>query len=199
MERTGTQTDFDNVDIVPTSPTFNLHTEETRNAPGLATNKGVEVELTANLFEGLTAGASYTYTYTRVPLTPNPFLGNTLTPVFVVFTPENAFSGSLDYDMPIGSTSMLGRFHVDFNYADPTYSFQNETTRTDSSFIVNSSVGLAEIPLDTGRTMSLSFWTRNLLDKSHIYRRSAANAGTLGDYANFNPPRTFGIEARLGL
>lgn len=199
MERTGTQTDFDNVDIIPTSPTFNLHTEETRNAPGLSTNKGVEVELTASLTEGLSVGGSYTYTYTKVPLTPNPFLGNAPTAVFVVFTPENAFSGSLNYDMPIGSTSMLGRFHVDFNYADPTYSFQNETTRTDSSFIVNSSIGLADIPLDTGRTMSLSFWTRNLLDETHIYRRSAANAATLGDYANFNPPRTFGVEARLGL
>ena len=151
------------------------------------------------LAEGLNVGASYTYTYTKVPLTPNPFLGNTLTPVFVVFTPENAFSGSLDYDMPIGGTGMLGRFHVDLNYASDMYSFQNETTKTDDSFIVNSSIGLAEIPLDTGRSMSLSFWTRNLFDESHIYRRSAANAGTLGDYANFNPPRTFGVEARLGL
>jgi len=197
MERTGTQTDFDNVDTVPTSPTFNLHTEETRNAPGLATNKGIEVELQAYLTDGLSVGASYTYTYTKVPLTPNPFLGNVLTPVFVVFTPENAFSGSLDYEVPVAG--MLGRFHVDFNTASDTYSFQNETTKTDSSFIVNSSIGLAEIPLDDNKTMSLSFWTRNLLDETHIYRRSAANAGTLGDYANFNPPRTFGVEARLGL
>lgn len=34
MDRTGTQIDFDNVDTNPASPTYNLHTEETRNAPG---------------------------------------------------------------------------------------------------------------------------------------------------------------------
>ena len=26
---------------------------------------------------------------------------------------------------------------------------------------------------------------------------AAANRGTIGDYANFNPPRTFGVEFRL--
>ena len=48
MNRTGTQTDFDNVDTNPLSPTFNLHTEETRNAPGETKIKGVEGELTAS-------------------------------------------------------------------------------------------------------------------------------------------------------
>ena len=46
MDRTGTQTDFDNVDTNPASPTFNLHTEETRNAPGTSKIRGVEAELT---------------------------------------------------------------------------------------------------------------------------------------------------------
>ena len=46
-------------------------------------------------------------------------------------------------------------------------------------------------------TASLSVWARNLLDEEHIYRISAANRGTIGDYANFNPPRTFGVELRV--
>ena len=39
--------------------------------------------------------------------------------------------------------------------------------------------------------------TTYLLVEPHIYRRSAANAGVLGDYGNFNPPRTFGLEASV--
>lgn len=47
------------------------------------------------------------------------------------------------------------------------------------------------------------------MNESHIYRRSNANGSlvtvlnsntqstVLGDYANFNPPRTFGIEATI--
>jgi iron complex outermembrane receptor protein len=88
--------------------------------------------------------------------------------------------------------------HLDGNYAGRMYSFQAEPVLTDSSFIVNGSIALAHIPLNNGATTAtLSLWSRNLLDEAHIYRRSAANAGVLGDYANFNPPRTFGFEATV--
>jgi iron complex outermembrane receptor protein len=198
MDRTGTQTDFDNVDTNPASPTFNLHTEETRNAPGVSKIRGVEVELTANLTDELRAGVSYAYTDAQVPLTPNPFLGNALTPVFVVFTPKNAISGSLDYEMPIGGGDMTALVHFDANYASRTYSFQAESVKTDPSFVVNGRIGLGNIAMGSGQSLTLSAWARNLLDETHIYRRSNANGSILGDYANFNPPRTVGLEAKLG-
>ena len=70
--------------------------------------------------------------------------------------------------------------------------------KTDSSFIVNARISLADIPVGQyAQTFTLAFWARNLFDETHIYRRSAANAGTLGEYANFNPPRTFGIEGSV--
>jgi iron complex outermembrane receptor protein len=70
--------------------------------------------------------------------------------------------------------------------------------KTGSSFIVNGRIGLSDMPVGTtGQTFTLSLWGRNLFDETHIYRRSAANAGVLGDYANFNPPRTFGIEGTV--
>ena len=198
MDRTGTQTDFDNVDTNPTSPTFNLHTEETRNAPGTSKIRGAEAELTLRVTDELTLGASYAYTDVKVPATPNPFLGNVLFPVFVVFTPPNAASAFVDYELPLGSGGMSARFHLDANYADATYSFQAEPVKTDSSFIVNGRVGLSDIPVGSfGQTLTLSVWVRNLFDETHIYRRSAANAAVLGDYANFNPPRTFGIEGSV--
>jgi iron complex outermembrane recepter protein len=198
MDRTGTQTDFDNVDTNPTSPTFNLHTEETRNAPGTSHIRGFEADLTLRVTDNLTFTAAYAYTYTRVPPTANPFLpGNPLFPVFVVFTPPNAASAALDYNFPIGDDGMAISVHLDAAYADPQYSFQAEPVKTDSSFIVNGSIALVDIQVGNEASLTISAWSRNLFNEAHIYRRSAANAAVLGDYANFNAPRTFGIEARV--
>jgi iron complex outermembrane receptor protein len=197
MDRDGTQTDFDNVDTNPNSPTFNLHTEETRNAPGTSHIKGVELDLTVRVTDGLTVGTSYAYTDVEVPPTPNPFLGNVLFPVVVVYTPPNAASAFVDYELPLGG-AMSARFHLDAAYGDPVYSFQAEpTVKTDSSFIVNGNISLADIPLGQFQNLTLSLWSRNLFNESHIYRRSAANDAVLGDYANFNPPRTFGIQGEV--
>ena len=215
MDRTGTQIDFDNVDTNPASPTYNLHTEETRNAPGTSKIRGIEADITTNPVEGMTLGASYAYTYTKIPPTANPFLNNALTQVFVVYTPRNAASAYVDYEMPLPGSEAKVRFHLDTNYAGPAYSFQNETTRTDKTFVVNGRLALADIPLTEGGTrMTVSLWSRNLLNNTYIYRRSAANSvatptytngvqtgasygGVLGDYGNFNPPRTIGLEGTV--
>jgi iron complex outermembrane receptor protein len=198
MDRTGTQTDFDNVDTNPSSPTFNLHTEETRNAPGTSRIQGVEADLTVRITDELTLSGAYAYTDFNVPPTPNPFLGNVLFPVYVVFTPRHAVSGAVDYELPLGSGDMSARFHLDVAYAGSTYSFQAENVKTDSSFIVNGRISLADIPVgSSGQTVTVSVWARNLFDETHIYRRSGANDAVLGDYANFNPPRTFGLEGTV--
>ena len=206
MDRAGTQTDFDHVDTDPflpgtttPNPTFNLHTEDTGNAPGISKIRGFEAELTARPIDNLTLGAAYAYTYTNVPLTPNPQLpGSPLTQVFVVYTPKNALSGYVDYDLPIGGGDTKLRFHIDGNYADSQYSFQGEAVLAQPSFIVNARVALADIKLnDGGANVTIAAWARNLLNETHYYRRSNANNNTLGAYANFNPPRTFGIEAAI--
>jgi iron complex outermembrane receptor protein len=196
MRRTGTQTDFDNVDTNPNSPTFNLHTEETRNAPGVSKIKGVEADLTVRPIQALTLGASYAYTDVKVPPTPNPFLaGNPLFQVYTVFTPKHAASGYADFEVPTNIANGKLRFHLDANYAGRQYSFQAEPVKTDSSFIVNGRVALADVEVNDGATLlTFALWSRNLLNETHIYRRSAANAAVLGDYGNFNPPRTFGAE-----
>ena len=198
MDRKGTQIDFDNVDTNPTSPTFNLHTEETRNAPGTSKLRGVEVELTAKPVDNLTLGASYAYTYTNIPATPNPFLANALTQVFVVFTPKNAVSGYFDFDLPLNDAGTKLRLHADANYADAVYSFQNEAVLTEPSFIVNARLALADIAVgDGGQKVTFSAWARNLFNEAHIYRRSDANNNTLGSYANFNAARTFGADVTI--
>jgi iron complex outermembrane receptor protein len=90
------------------------------------------------------------------------------------------------------------RMHLDVNYSDPVYSFQNEAVKTDRSFVVNGRIALTDIPMGSGgQKLTLSAWARNLLDTTYIYRRSGANDKVLGDYGNFNPPRTFGVEAEV--
>jgi iron complex outermembrane receptor protein len=216
MDRSKSQIDFDNVDTTPGSPTQGAHTEETRNAPGTSKIKGFEADITARVSQGMTVGFAYAYTDVKIPAAPFPFAGNadvpqgTPFPVNVVYTPPNAASAYVDYEMPVGALTL--RTHLDANYADAQYAFQTEfadvsptgklvqhvAVKTDSSFIVNGSVALADIKLAGGAaTANLSLWARNLLDESHIYRISAANRGTIGDYANFNPPRTYGVELRV--
>jgi iron complex outermembrane receptor protein len=216
MDRDKTQIDFDNVDTTPGSPTQGAHTEETRNAPGTSKIRGFEAEVTAQVTEAMTVGFAYAYTDVKIPAAPFPFPGNaavplgTPFPVNVVYTPPNAASAYVDYKMPLGQMTLRG--HLDANYADAQYAFQTEfadvsptgtlvqnvAVKTDASFIVNASVTLADISMGSGgATAALSLWSRNLLDESHIYRISAANRGTIGDYANFNPPRTYGLELRM--
>ena len=208
MDRDNTQIDFDNVDTnqflpgtTTPNPNFNLHTENTANAPGTSKIRGIEADLTARPIENLTVGVSYAYTYTKVPPTANPNPGPTfgvLTQVFTVYTPPNAASGYIDYAMPVGLHSASVRLHLDANYADAQYSFQSENVKTDSSFIANGRLSLADVQLsDRGQKATFSIWTRNLFDEDHIYRRSNANNAVLGSYANFNPPRTFGGEVSV--
>ena len=196
MRRKGTQTDFDNVDTNPNSPTFNLHTEETRNAPGVSKIRGIEADLSVRPIQPLTLGLSYAYTDVKVPPTPNPFLpGNPLFQVFTVYTPKHALSGNADVEITSGFSSGKWRFHLDANYASRQYSFQNESVLSDPTFTVNARIALADIEVNQGSTrMTFALWSRNLTNNTYIYRRSAANAGVLGEYGNFNPPRTFGAE-----
>jgi iron complex outermembrane receptor protein len=211
MDRKNTQIDFDFVDtraFIPgtstPNPFFNKHTEETVNAPGTSRIKGVEVDLTVRPVDALTLGLSYAYTDVNVPPVPNPIAESpatfgVITNVFTVFTPKNAVSGSADLDLPagLGGDSRL-RLHLDANYADPQYSFQSEDVLTESSFVVNGSLALAGIPLGgSGASATITAWVRNMFNESHVYRRSNANDAILGSYANFNPPRTFGLTGEV--
>ncbi|MES2625201.1 MAG: TonB-dependent receptor [Pseudomonadota bacterium] len=190
MNRDGSQVDFNFFD-----PITNRNTLETVNAPGTTKIEGVEIEVNAYLTDALTINASYDYTNTDVPASPNPLLpGNPIQPVFIVFTPTNAASIGMDYVVPRGDSEL--RFHLDSNYSGEVHSFDNEDVKTDSSLIFNARVSLADIALgNSGTMLTLSGWARNLLDEEHIYRRSNANGAVLGDYANFNTPRTYGLEA----
>jgi len=205
MNRKDTQFDFDY--YIPSGSLFR-HTLETVNA-GETKIRGVEIDLTVKPTDRLSASLSYAYTHIKAPAAPNPLLtGNPVQQLYVVYTPPHALSGSLDYTLPLSSSSdMALKFHLDANYSDRQYSFDNEPVLAESSVIVNARLSLANIPMGSGgQKLTLAAWARNLFNEDHIYRRSNANSSpldgldyrtVLGDYANFNAPRTFGIEATI--
>lgn len=191
MDRTGSQIDFSLVTVIGAST---RNTLETINAPGTTKIRGVELEALFQATENLRLSASYAYTDATIPDTVNPFNG-VIQQVFIAFTPPNAASVAVDWE----SRFMDGTFkaHLDANYADASQSFDQFEITNDSSFIVNGRLSIADIATHPGGPMlEVALWSRNLLDEAHVYRRDPSNRNTLGDYGNFNAPRTFGIELR---
>jgi iron complex outermembrane recepter protein len=206
MNRYDSQFDFDFYLIQPNGTV--RHTLDTVNAAGITKIRGIEADLTVRPVEGLSMNFSYAYTYWKVPPTPNPLVvGNPIQPLFLVYTPKHAASGSIDYTLPLNNANdMAIKFHIDGNYSSPQYTFDNEPVLAEKAFLANARISLADIPMsDAGQTLTIALWGRNIFNEEHIYRRSNANRVPLdgnfrtvvGDYANFNAPRTFGLEAMV--
>jgi len=193
MDRENSQIDFTRVTVNPVTNS-SRNTVETVNAPGTTKIWGVELDGTWQATDNLSFSAGYTYTNTDVPQVVNPF-NNVAQKVYILYTPENVANVGADYVQPLGFADL--RFHIDATYADGSHSFEQFAQLTDSSFIVNSRLSLAEIQTGSDQSLTLSLWSRNLLNEQHIYRRSEENRTTLGDYANFNEPRAYGIEASV--
>ena len=168
---------------------------DTTNATTTGKSRGMELELAYAPVGGLTLGLNYTLTDIDALDAPNPYVsGNLLTRVLPLYAPRNAGSATVDYVKQIGVGSV--RVHLDGNWSDGYYTSEVEQTPTDSAFVVNSRLSLADLPLPTwGASMEVSLWARNLLDEQHLFYKSI-NA-SLGTYGIFNEPRTYGIEARV--
>ncbi|QTC92069.1 TonB-dependent receptor [Brevundimonas goettingensis] len=189
MDRTDSQIDFSLVTVVGAST---RNTLETINAPGTTTIRGAELEGQFQATENLRLSASYAYTDAKIPDTVNPF-NNVLQKVFIAYTPENAFSVAADFDTPLMGATF--KAHLDVNYADATQSFDQFAITNDQSLIVNGRVAITDIQTAPGApSLEVSVWSRNLLDEQYVYRRDPSNRATIGDYGNFNTPRTFGIQ-----
>ena len=207
------------ISSIQTAAGTNVNVLRTINAPGNTRIRGVEADLTVRPATGLTLTASYAYTYTRIPpvlITNSVTAGGVTTSTqayqnfYIVFTPRNAANGAVDYELPIGSGDAKVRVHLDANYAQSTQAFDQFALKNDSSFIVNGRLSLADIRLsDAGQKVTFSIWGRNLFDEQYVFRRDPSNSlpGTpttnvtsgsinnvIGDYGNFNAPRTFGAE-----
>lgn len=221
MDRKDSQVDISEVQFTATGNFNNL---VTINAPGITKIRGIEADLIVNPIENLTLTASYAYTYTRVPpveivtsvASGNPPVINTtrvMQDFFIVFTPRNAASGAIDYAIPFGSNETAVRFHLDAAYSQATQTIDQFAAKAEASFIVNGRLSLTEIKMgDGGQKLNISLWGRNIFDNQFVLRRDVTNSlpgppttsvsvgsvsNVLGDYGNFNAPRTFGIEGTV--
>lgn len=221
MDRQDSQVDISNVQFTATGNFNNL---VTINAPGKTKIQGLEADLTLRPTESLTLTASYAFTDTEIPLVPivncvtsgTPAVTTCGAPVlqrfYIPFTPKNAISAAVDYNTPIGDNGVSLRIHFDGNYAEATQAFDQFATEADESLIFNGRISIADIPMGNGQTVDVGLWGRNLFDEQHVYRRDPSNSlpgaptsslttgsvgNVLGDYGNFNAPRTYGIEATV--
>jgi iron complex outermembrane recepter protein len=222
MDRKDSQVDINSFLYLGASTYNNL---ETINLPGNAKIRGIEADLTLRPVEGLTLNASYAYTYTKLPLTPITYTARNAAGVvtdqttmmqqfYIVFTPRNAASGSIDYVLPVGGGDTKIKFHFDGNYAQATQTFDAYARKNDSSLVFNGRISLADIGMgDGGQKLTVGLWGRNLFNTAYVYRRdptqalpgapsssnvrSGSIANVMGEYGNFNMPRTYGIEATL--
>ncbi len=221
MDREDSQVDISSIQFTATGSFNNL---VTINAPGTTTIRGLEAEFTLRPIEGLTLNASYAYTDTEIPLVPITNCVTTGTPpvttcgapvdqrFYIVFTPRNAASASVDYEMPVFGGGANLRFHLDGNYAQATQAFDQFGTKADESLIFNGRIALADLQVGDTQGLTVSLWGRNLFDEQYVYRRDPSNSlpaapttnlasgsigNVMGDYGNFNAPRTFGLEASL--
>lgn len=214
MDRKNSQVDISSIQFVGSSSFNNL---VTINAPGITKIRGIEADLTLEPIEGLTLNASYAYTYTKIP----PILITATDPAgrstsvyqqfYIVFTPRNAASGSIDYVLPIGAQDTKLKFHVDGNYSQATQAFDQFATKNDASLIFNGRISLADIGVGNQK-LTLGVWGRNIFNEQYVFRRDPSNSlpgapttnvttgsigNVMGDYGNFNAPRTFGIDASV--
>jgi iron complex outermembrane receptor protein len=124
-----------------------------------------------------------------------------------------------DYELPLSNSDVRVKLHLDANYAQATQSFDQFETKADSSFIVNSRLSVLDVNVGGRSKMNIGLWSRNLLNEQHVYRRDPSNSlpavqtspvtgvanvllvgnvgNMLGDYGNFNMPRTFGLDASI--
>ena len=192
----------------------NRTTTETLNAKGTGGIHGVEAEFKLTPLSGLTLGASYAYTYVRIPATANPFpatAGGSVNPtpvrIYQTYTPEHAASASIDYEVPLAGATL--RAHVDGNYdsgyfvnaTDPLFVGAGNVANVDQpkgdkSFVMNGTLALADIDMGRGRAnVTVSLWARNLLNEQHVFFRALSLTSGLNGF--FNEPRTFGGQVQV--
>jgi iron complex outermembrane recepter protein len=183
------------------------------NAPGKGKLKGFEAELTLAPVKGLTLSASYAYNSVKIPDTINPFPqtgGVFITvplPIYQVYTPKVSASGSIDYETPLGGSTL--KFHLDGNYdsgyyagyTDPEFDPVTRAVRYaqpkgDKALIFNGRIALADISMGASDAkLTVALWARNLFNEQHLfYKTGAPRSGVTGF---FNDPRTFGVEANI--
>jgi len=163
----------------------------TANA-GTVDIKGLELELTALLAQGLQLDMGYGYTdasYDSI----NPISGLSLSindDASLVNTPENSFNIGLQYSLPVAGNELMLR--IDYSYTDEIYndSQNSRFLREDAYELINISARLA-----IDETFDFVVFVKNLNDERYIVSGDS-NFGLGFHEANYNRPREYGMTLR---
>jgi iron complex outermembrane receptor protein len=169
---------------------------------GAATIKGFEVELTAQLSDGLRLSANYGYLDAKY----DEFIDVDLfTGEYRDFKNERDFpyapeaTGSLALDWRVGELGIgVLDAHFDWSfkddyvvYTDPT---QNATGSVDSYEIANARLSLSDIQLGDNATLEVSAWGKNIFDEEYVENTIPFGAWTISYWGY---PATYGVDARI--
>ncbi|ANI79280.1 TonB-dependent receptor [Sphingobium sp. EP60837] len=155
---------------------------------GKAKITGLEVDLSARIFKGMTFSASYGRVNPKYKKVID-FTGNDVTSGFhFTNAPKNSFTVAADYSSP---ETGIGKFDVNVNYA-----WQDRYTAiaNDPRYIVGSNgllgarISLSKIPGLDG--VKIAAWGRNLTNEN--YYATSFPAGVPS--AIFGAPRTYGLD-----
>jgi iron complex outermembrane receptor protein len=125
-------------------------------------------------------------------------------PIYQVYTPTHAASGSIDYETPLNDVTL--RLHLDGNYdsgyygnyTDPGYIAKTgvvtlKQPKGDAGLVFNGRIAVADIGLgNSGAKLTVSAWARNLFNEEHVFLKTAAITSGVAGF--FNEARTFGAE-----
>lgn len=177
-----------------------------------AHSKGIELELTGSLAEGLRYNIGYTYTdaqidesFTVADLPPYALLTGDLPVVSIIGNkgdplpgvPKHSLSLVLDYIMPIGTQGWELNFHLNGSYRSKAISAFNPITQGGKTFyeIDAFSVWDASVTLESNARWSATLFIDNIGDEAGS--TGGIPGAVLGDLQKLSfvtRPRTFGLR-----
>jgi iron complex outermembrane recepter protein len=163
--------------------------------------KGVELDITALLTEGLTAVVSYAYQdaeFTDVSAPEDPDISED----DFVFTnsPDHQYTVTLNYFYPFNFGNLDAS--VNYNWVDERYDSQLAQQVADGQTIIDSYgvwgayLGLSEIDLGAAGSLSVSVWGKNLDDEEYFTSAPYVlqQAGGYTRAVTWGQPRSYGID-----
>ena len=159
----------------------------TQNA-GELRSKGAEIELSANVLNGLEIESGLGYTdakYTNLKLSDNGEVLN-LNGNRQIFTPKSTAMLALQYGYQLkGAQGLKLVARAEWQYSGRQYFDLKNLLQQDAYSLLNARIGIS------GKTFDLFFWGKNLDNKNYVDYAYDFGAAHLGN------PRTYGISAGI--
>ena len=158
---------------------------------GDAEISGVEIDAEAAITANFFLSFSYAYIDYEINDAIFPDGSDRSNSTELLWAPENAWSASADYDLPLAVGSL--RFHLDYSWQDEQYALANTDGgdfTVDDFGQFNARVSLAEVEL-FGGNWQFAAWGKNLTDED------TANYQIGGTAFTYLPPRMYGGEIIL--